>query len=318
MNLSKKSKILITGGSGFIGTNLVSYLLNEGYQHILSLDIVPPKLKEHEGIWRCCDIRFKSELLSCVKDFDFNFVIHLAAETALEETQGLQFYSSNTTGVENLVLLLNDLNREVFTIFTSTMLVNEENGVFIPNTLYGKSKVIGENYVANSNLVDYCIVRPTSIWGPYFGEPYFNFFRIVMANRYFGLSKKRSAIKTFGYVENVVRQYEMIMKFSAELRGKALYLGDKNPLSIYDFARSIATFSGAKIRVIPYSVLRIMALFGDMVAKTGLKFPLSSFRLRNLTNDRIENVDEVCNLVNNEVGIDEGIVRTLEWMNGVS
>lgn len=315
MCLNKESKILITGGSGFIGTNLITLLLDRGYAHILSLDVEPPKLKHHEKVWRYCDIRIEKELFSNVLDFDFDFIIHLAAETALCETRGLQFYSSNTTGVVNLISLLNSINRDVFTVFTSTMLVNYNDGVFKPNTLYGESKVIGEDLVANSNLTNYCIVRPTSIWGPWFGEPYFTFFKIVMANKYFGLSKKRSSIKTFGYVENVVNQYETILKRSSDLRGKTLFLGDKYPLNVYDFSKSIAAISATRIKVVPFSVLKCIALLGDILSYVGIKFPLTSFRLRNLTNDRIENVEEISNLIKDEVSLEGGIRKTVEWIN---
>lgn len=317
MYLNKDSKILITGGSGFIGTNLISLLVNNGYEHILSLDLVPPKFKQHVNFWQYCDIRIENELFLSVLDFQFDFVIHLAAETSLCETKGLRFYSSNTIGVKNLISLLNSIDRDVFTVFTSTMLVNLDDGFFKPNTLYGESKVIGENLVSDSNLVNYCIVRPTSIWGPWFGEPYLTFFKIVMANKYFGLSKKRSSIKTFGYVENVAKQYETILKRSNEFRGKSIFLGDKNPLNVYDFAKSIGAISGAKIKVVPFSILKCIALLGDMLAYVGIRFPLTSFRLRNLTKDRIENVEEIGNLIQNEVSTKEGIIKTIEWINEV-
>ncbi len=40
-------RIVITGGSGFIGTNLIELLLTQGY-NILNIDIAPPKNFAHK------------------------------------------------------------------------------------------------------------------------------------------------------------------------------------------------------------------------------------------------------------------------------
>jgi len=50
------SKILITGGSGFIGTNLIESLKGTDAK-ILSIDIEKPKIESHTWIWRQVDIR---------------------------------------------------------------------------------------------------------------------------------------------------------------------------------------------------------------------------------------------------------------------
>ena len=45
---------------------------------------------------------------------------------------------------------------------------------FKPNTIYGNSKVKCEEVIKNSKNVNFTIliIRPTSIWGPWFGDPY--------------------------------------------------------------------------------------------------------------------------------------------------
>ena len=44
---NKKIKILVTGGSGFIGTNLCQYLIEKDYSFI-NIDINPPELLSHK------------------------------------------------------------------------------------------------------------------------------------------------------------------------------------------------------------------------------------------------------------------------------
>ena len=51
-------RIIITGGSGFIGTNLCEHLIEKNYDFI-NLDINPPKISNHYEYWREIDIRNK-------------------------------------------------------------------------------------------------------------------------------------------------------------------------------------------------------------------------------------------------------------------
>lgn len=48
-------RILVTGGSGFIGTNLVDYYLSKG-EEVINFNIAPPKNAQHKPYWRKVDI----------------------------------------------------------------------------------------------------------------------------------------------------------------------------------------------------------------------------------------------------------------------
>ena len=50
-------KLLITGGSGFIGTNLIEKLRKDGKYELVSIDIVAPKIDSHKDIWKQVDLR---------------------------------------------------------------------------------------------------------------------------------------------------------------------------------------------------------------------------------------------------------------------
>lgn len=43
-------RIILLGGSGFIGSNLIKYLLERNYSNIVVYDIVPPRFKQVEYI----------------------------------------------------------------------------------------------------------------------------------------------------------------------------------------------------------------------------------------------------------------------------
>lgn len=53
----EKSKILITGGSGFIGTNLIETIQKTGKYEILNVDFCKPKIYYQRQYWKNLDIR---------------------------------------------------------------------------------------------------------------------------------------------------------------------------------------------------------------------------------------------------------------------
>ena len=93
-------KILITGGSGFIGTNLVSYFIKS--HDVLNIDINEPKIKQHLQYWVNIDINDYDRLNIAVQDFNPDYIIHLAARTDLKGSS-VDDYTSNVKGVENIV-----------------------------------------------------------------------------------------------------------------------------------------------------------------------------------------------------------------------
>lgn len=90
-------KILITDGSGFIGTNYVDYALNEGTE-ILSIDIKLPFKKEHESYYVNCNIMDFEKLEKTVQDFKPDFVVHLAAKTGAHSITDIKEFAPNIEG----------------------------------------------------------------------------------------------------------------------------------------------------------------------------------------------------------------------------
>ena len=63
-------KILITGGSGFIGTNLIEHLLKKTDAELLTFDINEPKIDSHNRIWKRVESRAYEELRVKMVDFE--------------------------------------------------------------------------------------------------------------------------------------------------------------------------------------------------------------------------------------------------------
>jgi len=315
-------KILITGGSGFIGTNILQYYIDKNVR-VLNIDIAQPRNIKHFQHWKKVDIRDAEALKTVFNEYSPTHVIHLAARVDLKGKK-LSDYSSNIEGVENLITAINLCKTVKKTIFASSMLVCGVGHVpknyydYNPSTVYGASKVKTEEIIrANKDMsCAWNIVRPTSIWGPWFGEPYRNFFDIVISKRFIH-PNNMSCIKTYGYVGNSVYQLDKLL-FSQdnELHGKTFYIGDKPPINISEWADEILFELGQPpAKKAPLLLFKFAAIFGDILEKFNINFPMTTFRLKNMTTDNILDLDELYETVGETpYRRKEGIKETLLWL----
>lgn len=317
------SRFFITGGSGFIGTNLVQSLADKGNQ-VLNFDINPPRNPEHLFLWVNGDVRNLDELNDSVRAFSPDYFVHLAARTDLDG-KSLQDYSANTSGVENCISVIGAVKSIRRVIFTSSRLVcrigyqPQSDTDYCPTTFYGESKVIGEQLVRQKSdlLPPWVILRPTSIWGPWFDTPYKEFFLSVLNSHY--LHPMGSKIKkSFGFVGNTVHEIESVIHCEAQfIHSKTLYLADFPPIEVKEWADMIADMSNnRKPLQVPMFVLRIMAALGDIFKLAGWKKPpLTSFRLNNLLTHMVYNTSAIEQLSSPlPYSTQEGIQQTLHWI----
>lgn len=320
----KRKKILVTGGSGFIGTNLIEELSFNNYD-ILNLDIQKPKIYEHTVNWKYCDINDYINLSNLINQFEPELVVHLAAVTDLNESKNISYYDTNIGGVKNLIKSLEKVNSLERVIFTSSMFVckngyNPKSDLdYCPDTLYGESKVKTEEIIrekSSSFNYKWCIIRPTSIWGPWFDVPYLNFFNILLNGNYFHPGNK-SCTKTYGYVSNTVYQIISLLNArSHDFSNKTYYLGDYPPTNIEEWANEIGQSVGIRIKKAPYFLFKLLALIGDMLNIIGISFPMTAFRLRNMTTDNEKNVASIHKIAPNiPYTRKEGIDKTIKWID---
>lgn len=315
-------RILITGGSGFIGTNLVNTLRGNKDIELLNIDIAKSKIVEHAGIWRQTDLRDKASLTEVVKNFSPDYVIHLAARTDLNG-KTLQDYDANMAGVSNLLDALDAAGSVKQAVFASSMYVCEPGYMprnfedYKPHTLYGESKVETERRIKERDpKYTWSIIRPTSIWGPWFGEPYDKFFHIVLNHMYFHMGK-RACRKTYGYIDNAIYQIMSIFNASPDtVNRQVYYLGDYEAYPITDWANEIAAIEGIHIPSVPYWCFKVAGWFGDFLKLFGISFPMTSFRLHNMTTDNIHNLAPIKAIAPDlPVSRIEGTKATLEWIH---
>ncbi|GAB6182722.1 NAD-dependent epimerase/dehydratase family protein [Thermodesulfovibrio hydrogeniphilus] len=108
--------ILITGGSGFIGTNYVDYALAKGVKNLLNIDIKAPFKKEHYQYWKQCDIMDYEGLRQIIQEFNPTHVVHLAAKTGAHSITDINEFQPNMKGVENLINALREVQSSRFRV----------------------------------------------------------------------------------------------------------------------------------------------------------------------------------------------------------
>ena len=313
-------KILVTGGSGFIGTNLMEFYLQKNIQ-VINLDLNPPIDQSQNNYWIPVDILDQKELEDKIIAFDPTHIIHLAAKTDLMG-KTLEDYQINTTGTENIIgaaLKLKNLKR---IIFTSSMLVckvgyiplNEDD--YNPVTIYGESKMIMEKNIRARKLpFQHIIIRPTSIWGPWFKTPYRDFFDMVSKKSFINILN-RPCLKTYGFILNSVYQINELL-FRDKIKNGVFYIGDRPALNIAEWADSIALkIHDRKPLRLPHFIFYLAAKTGDILKKIHIHFPITSFRLKNITTDNVIPLDDLYRATGPApYSIDEGIDITLKWLD---
>lgn len=164
-------KCLITGGSGFLGINLVRYLLDRGYD-VVSLDIADFDYPERDRITVIRgDIRDKQVVRNAVKGVDV--VVHAAA--ALPLYKKADIYSTDIDGTRNVIDAAFECSVKRFVHISSTAVYGIpdhhplcEGDLLDGVGYYGEAKIqaekICEEYRARGMVVS--ILRPKSFIGP--------------------------------------------------------------------------------------------------------------------------------------------------------
>ena len=313
-------KILITGGSGFIGTNLVEKFIKDGYD-VLNIDFQKPRNTDFEKYWENIDITSFIDFQSEANSFKPDYIVHLAARTDLNGSN-INDYTANTLGVENLMKIAKNLQSLKKLLITSSMLVCElgyqPKGEFDfrPSTIYGESKVLTERIVRkNQPLCDWSILRPTSIWGPWFQAPYKNFFDMIIDKKYFHIGNK-GCTKTYGYIKNAIYQIEQIL-FTNTIydTNRVYYIGDYEETNIEVWANQIGLELGFSIKKLPYFLIKFLAFIGDLLMMININFPMTSFRLKNMTTNNIVDLTNTKKIVPNlPSNRKNSIKETIFWL----
>lgn len=304
-------KILITGSTGFIGTNLQQYL-KDNMQDVEFYYIVRSKTgKQKEWRWE--------ELAKIPKEIDA--VIHLA---------GLAHDTKNSQGDSAYYRVNFELTKDLYDwylkskatkfIYASSVkaIADSVEGELTedtparPLTAYGISKLKAEEYIQQLSLgmtsKAFYILRPCMVHGPGNKGNLNLLYKFVTKGIPYPLGAFNN-VRSFLSIDNFCFVCNKLL--TRDIQSGAYNVADDEPLSTNDLVKTIAAVSGTKPKVWNLSPALVKGL-----AKTGdvLRLPLNTERLQKLTENYVvsnKKIKQALGIASLPVNVREGIIKTI-------
>ena len=262
------SKVLVTGGAGFIGSHVAEVLANRDY-HVTVLDDLSGGFKENivpdvdfvEGSINDTDL-----ICDLFRDNEFDFVFHLAAYAA----EGLSHFIKRFNYSNNLIGSINLINESVNSgvkcfVFTSSIAVYGTNPELPmteetlphPEDSYGIAKLaIEQELRVCKEMFDlnYIIFRPHNVYGERqnIGDKYRNvvgiFMNQVLQNQPMTIFGDGEQKRAFSYIADVAP----IIARSVDVPGaynEIFNVGADTPHTVNELAETVAVAMGVEPRI---------------------------------------------------------------------
>ncbi len=210
-------KVLVTGGRGFIGSNLMKELKRRGYD-VWACDLMHCELENYNR----CDVSKYRHVEHLLAEHDFDYVYHAAAEYG--RWNGEDYYENlwltNAVGTKN-ILRIQEKMRFRMIFFGSAEVYGDYDGVMTEGVMdkipikqmndYAIAKWVNELQILNSAAMfgtETVRVRPFNVYGP--GEHYTPYRGWIPKFIYNALNDKPYTVylghkRTLEYVEDLCR-----------------------------------------------------------------------------------------------------------------
>ena len=290
-------KILVIGGSGFIGTCLIKKLLNTE-NDVLNYDRKNSKNYPEKTI--IGDIRNSNRLIRVTQYIDL--VIHLAAEHEDNIYPTSLYYDVNVSGTQNIIdaCVINNINKIIFTstvaLYGLNPISTSEGSIPRPFNDYGKSKLQAEKLLIKwqEGKIDrsLSIIRPTVIFGENNRGNIYALMNQIALNRFMPIGKYDNR-KSIAYVGNLV---EFILFSLNNNDYNLINYADKPDMTMKKLITLIYKYLGKKENkiIIPYYLGIIIGYFFDSLSFfSRIKFSINSIRIKKFCSDSIINTDKL-------------------------
>lgn len=241
--------IIVTGGTGFLGSHLIAELLKKGYSNIISIDINDPQ-KTYDVKYIKADFSDK-EVLSTYLEED-SVIFHLAALVGVDNCDNNPQLVNKINEINTKKLFQSAFDKKVRRIiFTSSSEVygnsNDipymENGKLEPISEYGKAKVNIEKYLYKEHIkypTSVGIVRLFNAYGPgqrsNFVVPIF--IQKALHNQPITIFGDGNQIRCFTYVDDIIEGIIKLFQYE-KTKFEILNIANKNKYTINDLANVV-------------------------------------------------------------------------------
>lgn len=244
-------RVLVTGGTGFVGSHLVDRLLEDPGHEIIALVRDRTRIRWLEGHDRVQLV--EGDLLKPpALPAGLDAVFHLAGLTKTLRTK--DYYTVNRDGTANLLKALEGQSSRLRFIHMSSIAAcgpsdperpTREDDPSNPVSPYGESKLQAEAEVARAaGRLSAVILRTAAIYGPR-DEDFLEYFR-WMGRGILPLVGSRPKVLSLCYVRDVVRA--LLLAAEADVPSGTIYnIADPRPYTWEDIGQTVAALLGKKL-----------------------------------------------------------------------
>ena len=314
-------KILLTGGSGFIGSHFRKRLYDV---ELVNLDIkIPQRNDNPKHQYVKGDIRNTEDVRNAMQSCDV--VIHLAAIWDDFSVDDSFYFDTNVNGSRVLIAIAQELGVKKFVNYSSVSVYGEyafacveHETPYMPVNAYGKSKLeaekLFEEWAKKDSEVSIVHLRPSVVFGE---NNYGNIYRLVnqiSSGLYFNI-KNGNASKSISYVENLVEATVHLMD-KMQFGIEAYNYSDEPHMNATEISNVIAESLRKNNPVtIPYWLAYTLAIPFDLViAITKKNLPVSTMRVKKYCTQTLNSCEKI-----KDTGFEplvdsrEGLKRMTEW-----
>lgn len=320
-------QVLVTGGSGFVGSHLVRRLLARGHQ-VRTLDkssgLFDAELRELGASLREGSVTDADAVNRSVAGCEL--VYHLASPFGDLLQPDDVYWDVEVNGTRNILEAAEQHGiRRV--VHCSTQGVHgslsetpgDENSSMVPRDYYCYSKVEGERVCQEflARGLDIVIVRPTSVYGPGDLRGWLSLYRMV-ARGWFLMIGDGKTLNHPVYVENLVDLFELAGNVP-EAKGRVYLAGDEHPVTLTQLVRGVGLALGTRVRIVRfpwYELAQVGATVVEVVSKGfGVKPPVFRRRLSWFRTNRAFRIERAKQELGYQprVPLREGLARTAAW-----
>jgi len=269
----KNTKFLITGGAGFIGSNLAEYLVNEGYQVRVLDNLATGRIENIKELFDKPNFEFLEGDIRSLEDCQkacvgIDYVLHQAALGSVPRSikDPKTTNDVNITGTLNMLIAARDHQVKRFVYASSSSVYGDEvnlpkveEHIGKPLSPYAITKLVNELYA--KNFYD--------LYGlPTIGLRYFNVFgrrqdprsiyAAVIPNFVKELKKGKSPViygdgsqsRDFTYIDNVIEANIKACLAKEEANGEVFNIAYGRQVTINDLYKTITTLMGLDVEPI--------------------------------------------------------------------
>lgn len=263
-----KSNLLITGGCGFIGGNIIKHLINK----VASITVVDTNLDQNSLFareqfkkkvnLRFIDVRDRTKILKLFRKLQPDYVIHLAAEPIVEKAYNNPYdtFDTNIMGsvsileaarfcenIKGIIIASSDK------AYGKTKTFYSENSSLKGDHPYDVSKSC-EDLIAQAYFKTYKLPIVITRCGNVYGEGDINFDRIIpgicmsiIKNKILELRSNGMFIRDYVYINDVVNAYTFLLKKLNSIKGEAYNISSKDTLSVIKVIKKAENTLNTKI-----------------------------------------------------------------------